>query len=253
MGTVYLLKRSLGTTVVLHPFARRGQILREIESQPLVYCYPETPDEDDRSEILYGVYTFIDRAVDAWIQELKYIPRLLFSAAAFLLTYWFTALVIRIPVPLIDELIFSTAAATAVYLFVAKKNTKSEVAVKKRIELKRYADSGQDYPSAELKRVEQLLQDLEGLSPLTLADILCGIQSYDTGITPDPLIRDLCRCLSLHLRSRRRIRRLIRRLDSLSSQKSRQRSSARLFRLGSSGKVDLPLIALYQLLRVNQT
>ncbi len=253
MVSVYVLKRSLGSALVLHPFVKKPKVIQDLERDSLEFAYAQPPTDDDRSDALYWLYASVDAAVDSWVQELKYIPRLLWSALAFLLTYWFTALVIRLPVPLIDEILFSSLAAVLVYLFVAKKNTKSEIAMKRRIELKRHVDSASDRTEDDLHPIQEALAQLEAASPFSLANMICGFEPFPLLIPVTTVSRETGRYLGLYLGEQKRYAKLLRLLPPSSGHRRSQQISARLLRLGNSGKIDLPLLALYRLLQFNQT
>ncbi len=250
MKRLYLLYRSISSPLLLHPFAEKKQLL-QLHRMDLEGVYPHEPTEDDRVHMLYGLYSLIDAAVDTWVQELKYIPRLLASAVAFLLVYLFAALVIRIPVPLVDELILSSAAAVLVYLTIARKNTKSEIATKRRIELKEYADTVTDRSDETFAVLQERFSQLESFRPLELADMICSRRDFPVELPSGTASQEVYSCLTIALRRTRRLRRLMRRIGSADDQRQ-ERLAARLFRLGSSGKVDLPLIALYRLMELNQ-
>ncbi len=252
MVNIYLLKREFGSSLVLHPFGNRKQVIQEFEQAPLLFNYAENPTEDDRVHLLYGVYSLLDSAVDTWVQELKYIPRLLASAAAFLLVYLFAALVIRIPVPLVDEILFSSAAAVLVYFYVAKKNTRSDVAMKRRIELKNLADQAGDTSNPGLLEVQAALGTLEEIPPLALSDMICGRKEFPLRIQPTKATGEIKRYLETALGRKKRYVKLLKRITSCRDDRQRERVSAHLYHIGSSGKADLPLIALYILLGLNQ-
>ncbi len=247
---IYLLKRKFGSSLVLHPFSQKKSVVRDLENMPLTFHYSQEPEEDERVHLLYGVYSLIDASVDLWVQELKYIPRLLASAAVFLLVYLFTALVIRIPVPLVDEILFSSAAAVAVYLFVAKKNTRSDIAMKRRVELKHTADQADEQVTGELKDIEHTLSVLEELPPLALSDMISGRKKFPVKTIESSVSRDAARCLEYALVQQKYGRKLFKGLSALRDDRRRERFSAYLYRLAQHGKVDLPLFALYVLLQL---
>lgn len=246
---IYLVKREFGGSLILHPFAEKKQVVKELDRSPIMFHYAEGPDEDDRAAMLYGIYTVIDSAVDLWVQELKYIPRLLASAAVFLLVYLFTALVIRIPVPLVDEILFSSAAAAAVYIITAKKSTRSEVAMKRRIELKHTADQAAEVQTLELKEIQDTLSELEKIPPLKLSDMIAGRREFPADAINSSVSKDIAESLESALKQQKYGKALMKKLNADASEHRKERFSAYLYRLSQNKKIDLPLIGLFVLLR----
>lgn len=249
MNHMYLIKREFGGAVILHPYAEKKQVVKELDRSPIVFHYAEEPNEDDRSAMLYGIYSVIDSAVDIWVQELKYIPRLLASAAVFLLVYLFTALVIRIPVPLVDEILFSSAAAAAMYIITAKKSTRSEVAMKRRLELKHTADQASETQTPELREVQDALAQLEKVPLLKLSDMIAGKREFPADPINSAVSKDIAASLEHALKQQKYGKTLLQKLSADTSERRRERFAAYLYRLSQNKKIDLPLIALYILLR----
>ncbi len=246
---IYLIKREFGGSLILHPFAEKKHVVKELDRSPIMFHYAEQPNEDDRSAMLYGIYTVIDSAVDLWVQELKYIPRLLASAAVFLLVYLFTALVIRIPVPLVDEILFSSAAAAAMYIFMAKKSTRSEVAMKRRLELKHTADQASETLTPELKKIQDALAELEKIPTLKLSDMIAGKREFSAAPIDSAVSKGIAESLEIALKQQKYGRTLLKKINTDTSESRRERFAAYLYRLSQNKKIDMPLIALYLLLR----
>ena len=83
-----------------------------------------TEDEEEtiNREIVDGLY----RRLDRWIQEKRYLPRLVLSSLVFLLCYLFCSLVVRDPIALIDELIISSAASVFAWIIISRKDLKAK-------------------------------------------------------------------------------------------------------------------------------
>ena len=58
-------------------------------------------------------------ALRKYLQERRYIPRLLISAGAFLLAYLFFSLAVPDPIPLADELLFSFIVSAALWIILS--------------------------------------------------------------------------------------------------------------------------------------
>ncbi len=88
------------------------------------------------------LFSQIDFAVDRWIQDKRYVPRLLFSALAFMVSYLFFSLVVRDPLPMIDELLISSGWAIVVWITLSRRDTRSILAQENRQRLKMIRGSG---------------------------------------------------------------------------------------------------------------
>ncbi len=251
MATLYLVKRTFGDPLVLHPFATRKDLIATFQDEPLVYCCSEQPGEEDIVHLRYRTYSLIDAAVDEWVQELKYIPRLIWSALAFLAIYLFTALVIRIPVPLVDEILFSSAAAVAVYFWVAKRNTRSDIALKRRLELKEHADQAEIRVEPNLKDIEALFRRFDETPPPILADIISGREHVETSGVDDSLGTVVRSRLVWDRNIQKRYRKILKRINRQKSSKQAEELSGHLLKQGHGKKADLPFLAFYTTMMKN--
>lgn len=248
MATLYLIKRTFGEPLVLHPFQTRKDLIATFQNEPLVYCCSKQPSEEDLVHLRYRTYVLIDAAVDEWVQELKYIPRFIWSALAFLAVYLFTAFVIRIPVPLVDEIIFSSLAAAAVYIWVAKRNTRSDIALKRRLELKEHADQAEIRIDEKLKFFEDLFKRLDETSAPVLADIIAGREQLDASGADGSLVSVIRSRLVWDRNVQKRYRKLFKRIESpQKTPKQAEELAGHLLKLSRAKKADLPFIALYVL------
>ena len=57
-----------------------------------------------------------------WLQEKRYIPRLLCSAVVFIVLYLFLSIAIPDPVPIIDEILLSFLGAVFVWIMLCRHN-----------------------------------------------------------------------------------------------------------------------------------
>ncbi|MGM0431328.1 MAG: hypothetical protein ACQEQU_01280 [Spirochaetota bacterium] len=242
----YYIRRSDARDLFLSPFFEKSRVV-SWEEEPIVVETAADPQALPEEHILYFLYSLIDRAVDAWIQELKYIPRLLNSAAAFLVLYFFFSFVVRDPIPIVDEILFSGAGAFGVYVWTARRNRKSDIAQKRRTELKRLADAAEvNGNNGALKQMEEALTRLEQEDVLKLCEQIVweptGCADVDLGEDGEEIMN----YLTTYIRSKRVPARLLKHvLDPPKDEEKKEGLAARLLILTREKKIDLPLIGLF--------
>ena len=80
--------------------------------------------DEERDEVRGSLYAEQIKSIRAFVQDRYYIPRLIICAVIFLVFYLFFSLVIRDPLPLIDEIILSAAAAFICYVLLSRTDEK---------------------------------------------------------------------------------------------------------------------------------
>jgi hypothetical protein len=238
-----IIRRIDGSSLLISSFLEKQHVIEHGE-EPVSIASPDGEDTSLKDDSLYLLYSYIDRAVDAWVQELKYIPRLINSAVAFLLLYFFFSFVIRDPLPMVDEILLASGGAVAVYLWTAAKNRKSEIANKRRIELKMNADRAELVTDSTAQDMEKRLQELEQTDLLSLCETAAGIgetlPSLDIGEHQEAVKQMLRMIITEDQKQTKLLKKLEdRNVDA-------QKLSARLYALSQQQKIDLPLIVLYR-------
>ncbi len=248
MKFFYGIQRKYGNLILLTPFLVQKEVIAW-DDETIRIKLSSSADTAIKETVVYRLYSEIDIAVDAWIQELKYIPRLINSALTFLVVYFFLSLVVRDPIPMVDEFFFSCAATFGVYMWTAAKNRKSELATKKRAELKNLVDVAEYEEDDTLVLYEELLTQFDEMAPLTLADKITGNDDVLPHVELPEDSRIIKDFLGIVLMQEERTKKILSKLeDEHMSQEKRERLSARLLSLAKSRKIDLPLIALYRTL-----
>ncbi len=245
MKPFYAVRRNQNDIIMLSPFLDTRQVI-SWDDEDIIIGTSSAGDTALKETIEYRLYSAIDYAVDGWIQELKYIPRLINSALAFLVTYFFFSFVVRDPFPVIDEMLLAGGAAVAVYLWTAAKNRKSDLAMKRRLELKNLVDEAEFITDESLDEYEKLLHLYDEMAPLTLADKLSGNdERFETVRLPDN--RNIMKeYMFNYLQQEDRYKKILSLLeDTHNSDSSKERLSARLLTMAKNRKIDLPLLALY--------
>lgn len=209
----------------------------------------EKMDNCDRT-----VFTHIDNGVDYWIQNVRYIPHLLVSAAVFLLLYLFFSLVIRDPIPVLDELVFSTVGAIFVWIYMSRNDKKSARAMKKRLELKQRVNEATFNTDNNLDEIEAFLESVSKEKAIDIGDWL-SVKDF----SHFPLINfrgneNFFKLLNFYLKKYGKgYYEILDKNFSLDlSDKKKKEFSARLVSLSNSRKFDLSLFTLILYYRFSQ-
>ncbi|MFP4154013.1 MAG: hypothetical protein ACLFSV_14295 [Alkalispirochaeta sp.] len=175
--TIYHLRRSDGTSFFLHPFRKTGSTLDIDRSTEVVGRYGVEPRVESLTQLRNDLYRRIEDDVRGWINERRFIPRFLAASAVFLVVYLFLSLVVRDPLPVVDEILIGLGLAVVVYILVGRRFEQSRVAADRRIALRAKIDGVVFSQSPFVVRLEQLFQQLEEANPDGVA--------HDEGIRAD--------------------------------------------------------------------
>ncbi|MBL7006278.1 MAG: hypothetical protein ISR78_04275 [Spirochaetia bacterium] len=252
MSGFYLIKRTFGKSLYLNPFLNKKWVIDWDLEEQIKIKVSNKISEQDKEDYLFELYTGIDSGVNSWIQELKYIPRFINSALAFLVVYFFMSFVIRDPFPVIDELIAGAAAAVGIYFLTAARNRKSDIAMKKRIELKNQADQAAFIVDEKLLVLEELLLAYDEMSAVTLSDKICGDEGGITLLEKTEKTADIAEDVRILLHRNENHKKILRRLPSVNTEREITAMSAHLLNLAGRRKIDLPLLALYRSLTMDE-
>jgi hypothetical protein len=196
-------------------------------------------------------YVQIDDAIDGWVNDARYFPRLFASAGIFLAVYLFLSLVIRDPIPIIGELAGGLLAAFMLWRYMAEHDSKSEIVDKRRLELKQSAGNSLFVVNDGLGMIEGYLEKMAAMDAIELCDELCNLGS----VALDPLevpeerkgvwLRDLYWMLhkQVVVPSGETKDALEKVLDLRREKKRSEKLSSRLFHLAGAGHIDLSLLA----------
>lgn len=183
---VFFLRRRRDP-LTLSDFDRaKGEGLNEVKEIEIFNSGLLTIDEKDdlnrklKSDARYQIQRFS--------QDSHYFFRLIVSAAVFLLIYLFMSLVIRDPLPMIDELLFSSAGAIICWVFLSKMSAQSSLAEKYKLELYKMIEEAKEEDVSFINVFEEYIFDLESeFDILTVADILAKVEE---DVLPKLMIKD---------------------------------------------------------------
>jgi len=168
--TIYHLRRTDGTSFFLHPFRKPGSTLEIDRSTELVGRYGVEPRVESLTQLRNDLYRRIEDDVRGWINERRFIPRFLAASAVFLVVYLFLSLVIRDPLPVIDEVLIALGVSVFGFIVVGRRFEQSRTAGDRRITLRAKIDGVVFSQSPFVMRLERLFQRLEEVEPGGVSD-----------------------------------------------------------------------------------
>jgi hypothetical protein len=150
--------------IIVQPFDPEDRSLLRSEGElTLEGRYGMEPEADARELIRGELYNIIDTQIKEWLAEKYFIPRFLISAGVFFASFFFLSFVIRDVIPLLDELLFSSAAAAASYVLLVRRAQVSRPALEKKILLKKRIDRIHFIQSEALQVFERIFQRFDGV------------------------------------------------------------------------------------------
>ncbi len=133
--------------------------------------------KNQKDEALYSLYSSIDFSVDRWIQNKQYVPRLLVCTLIFTASYFVLSLAIRDPLPMIDEIAISIGLTLLGWNMLAKRDTRSSVAQRRRDALKVRASKFTEVIDQQLFSLEAYLDEAAKVDALSLCNDLCLVSA----------------------------------------------------------------------------
>jgi hypothetical protein len=159
---IFHLHRKDGSSLLLHPLSPPAKVVEILEKQPLEGRYGREP----RVEVLTGLrdelYRQVELGVRHWLGDQRFVPKFLLASAAFVAAYLFFSIVVRDPLPVIDEVVLGLGAAVACFMLLGRRDLASRQAARKRLELRQVVDRIAFRESAFVKTVEEALHSAEG-------------------------------------------------------------------------------------------
>ncbi|MFP4113670.1 MAG: hypothetical protein ACOC2Y_03525 [Spirochaetota bacterium] len=169
---IFHLYRKDGTAVLLHPFRETEKLFTLLERSEIRGHYGNEPRVESLTLFRNELYRLVEQEVRAWVADARFIPRFLLSSVIFLVVYLFLSIVVRDPVPLLDEIAISFGVSILAYVLLGRRDMQSEGALKRRIALRTKVDGIVFTESAFVKRIEDELIAREGRSSEQLVEEL---------------------------------------------------------------------------------
>ena len=252
MQSCFLLRRNKGNPLYLSPFVDPRLSGSWSEDEAITWHASTGLHTHEKDDAMITLYQQIDRGVDRWIQDARYIPRLMISAAVFLVTYFFLSLAVRDPIPVIDELLIASALAVVTAVSLSKRDKQGDVAMKRRLVLKQQA-SRCDFAIEEgLSIYEDFLDTCAHIDTIDLAERLTlsgsaplpelNVPEEQRGMWQSKIHEQLIR--HVQLTNKQLYKRFQMILQERTNETGDETHAARLVKLSMQGQLDLPLLAL---------
>ncbi len=241
---IYHIYRKDGTSLFLHPFAYTDKFLELVENSEFEGKYGKEPRVESLTLFRNDLYRIIENQVKSWVSELRFLPRFLISSGLFLLSYLFLSLVVRDPLPMIDEIAISLGLAVVLYIILGKRDLKSNFALKKRVELRTKVDQIVFRESKFVKEIEEALQRNEAGSTQDVIDYM--LSPPERPLTEEE--KEDAVQITRYLRKQfnhRELKKQEKLISKINREKEPEKKVKIKSMLADSKKIDLSLFALY--------
>jgi len=173
---VYLYYFNSLKPILLNPYLKNNEIGNVDVEKPVTIYSANSLTKEDGDYIERKGFQDIDSSVNLWIQEKRYYPRLFISTFAFFIMYFLLSFAIRDPIPIIDELLGSFGFTFLTWSFFTKRDTKSAIAKKKKLEIKRQINKAKYDELNILNKIENFVFDLKARDNLDIADAIALVE-----------------------------------------------------------------------------
>lgn len=130
-------------------------------------------DDETRDNLDSYLISKSEIAVSHFLQDKHYIPRLLISALVFLLVYFFLSLVVRDPIPMLDELIAALLLSVLTFLGMSKRDIRLARESKLMYDIKKELANAELIQEDYLNSIEEYIYEISSkYSILEISDIL---------------------------------------------------------------------------------
>lgn len=185
--------------VILHPFDT-GHIFGASDSATILGRYGAGEMPRSADAIRKELYAAMERGARRHFLDKGYYARLAITAAIFIVAYLFLSIVVRDPVPLIDELAVSSFSAAAFYFGSERKALSSRGHIEAVLALRRAIDGAYFSESRVVDLVESWRDEAMALGPASFYRNDAAVIT----LQPDEISEaiDLCAVLAARWKSR---------------------------------------------------
>jgi hypothetical protein len=230
----------------LYPFSKKHNLVEMLDKKEIAGLYGKEPRVESLTLLRNDLYRMIEQAVKDWSAERKFIPRFLISAGFFLLIYFVMSVVIRDPLPMVDEILGGLAGSAIMYAFLARRASDSKSATELKIKLRSKVDEIVFDEDPFVKDAEEYLGHCEDISDME--QLLVNMTSDENSVMFDSSdnskTRQFLECIRL-LYNEKDIKRHERLFSRLVNSKNADESQKKILRWMNSKKVDPFLFAVY--------
>lgn len=243
--TIFHIYRKDGSALFLHPFDSPAKLASLLRKGQITGKYGREPRVESLTLFRNDLYRMIEDAVKNWVMEVRFIPRFIMSAAVFLLTYLFLAFAVRDPLPMVDELLIGGGVAIVAYFLLGRRDQRSNLALRSRVELRTAVDRIVFTEDAFVKEVEEALQRNESEGRERVIRQMLTNPNNRFNVANDDDVRQMLSYLEKRFSSKdyKRQEKLISRVKDVSRAES---DVEVLSKWSESKKIDLSLFDIYR-------
>jgi len=166
--------------VVLHPFDS-AEVYKSAEAGSIIGRYSSGDSPRDADSIRTSLYASMEKGTRRYYLNKGYYFRLALTTGTFIVVYLFLSILVRDPVPLIDELLLGSLAAVAVFFASERRALSSPRHLESVLKFRRAIDSAYFSESRIVDLVEAWRDEAVALGPAAFykADTIEPILSDD--------------------------------------------------------------------------
>ncbi len=241
---IFHIHRKDGSSLLLHPLSPPAKVVEMLEKEPLEGRYGREPRVEALTGLRDELHRQVEQGVRHWMGDQRFVPKFLLASGAFVAAYLFFSIVVRDPLPVIDEIVLGLGAAVACFTILGRRDLASRQAAKKRLELRQVVDRIAFRESEFVKTVEEALHSAEGESVAQVVRRIVEPLGQAPEQVPEAAGGDRAEAVQFVglLERRFNFRRLERGEPGLRRLAGRREAD----RLLSIRKVDFPLYAVYK-------
>jgi hypothetical protein len=169
MKNIYYLKWN-NRSLLLHE-EKDQELISRLDNEELRILYGNRLAEEDLRSIKTSLKISIERGVNRWISDSRFLLHCVMAAGVFLVSYYFLSYVVRDPLPLVDEIILSLLLGILAYFRLNNQEYKSERAVGRKLELEQSLADMPCEGSSFLGEVELYLEKLDAMDDRERRDL----------------------------------------------------------------------------------
>jgi len=160
----YVFVLNSGKQIVLHPFDT-AEIFKSAEPDSIIGRYSSGESPHDADIIRTALYASMEKGTRRYYLNKGYYLRLALTTGTFIVSYLFLSIVVRDPVPLIDELLLGSLAAAAVFFASERRALSSPRHLEAVLKFRRAIDGAYFSESRIVDLVEAWRDEAVALGP----------------------------------------------------------------------------------------
>jgi hypothetical protein len=154
---IFHIFRKEGSSLFLDTLGSPEKFVATLERTNVEGRYGMEPRVEALTMFRNELYRRIEIGVKNWLSDVRFIPKFLISALAFVVLYFFLSFVVRDPLPVIDEIAIGLAASVVIFFMLGRRDFNSKAATQKRLDLRVMVDRITFRESDFVKQVEAAL------------------------------------------------------------------------------------------------